>query len=443
MKRKRKIIAIGAMLLLLLAMCVPVFSGALAADEEQLLVVPIAQETALFGADGAQIGTLAPETASGTVLRLTSGEAFLGVRVIYDHAAANKAEKSDLFAGKALVTLTRAGAVATPEATPETPEETPETTAEASGAIMPEQGWIDASLIVTAQSARHAVDLSKLAAKDAKITSLQSAAQASGADDSASDAQLSGNEMAGIFSVESMAAWVPVAAIALGVLGVALLASLAISTATAARVTEGQTGLLSMINDQLTAGLKAVSPLKVEQAAWPREGRVQIVSEALDRVAALAHQGGAYRVEMSSPVQREPEPPPVPEGEEPDLLKLANRLAGVASAAEWHALVNDAGWRAALLQSNPTEKGTYIADDSGYSIIACLMRSVETELAYVVPSYQDPNASEPRWSEFYAVSEDMAVRNYRVDALAVMYIERGTFFLQKSKGKLTRRPQFF
>jgi len=428
LKRKHRFLAIGAIALLLLAQCVPVFSGALAAEEEKPLIVPIGQETALFGADGEQIGTL---KSNHTFVPMT-GESPSSVIVIYDHAAANKAVKSDTLAGKTLVLLSYPDSTAAAEPTPEVAE-----------ATLPTQGWIDASLVVTAHAAQHAADLSKLAAKDATISSLQSAAQAAGADNSASGAQMSGKEKAGIFSADKMEVWVPVAAIALGVLGIGLLAWLAISTATTAWDTESQTRLLIKLNERLTEGLSMKTPLRVEQIAWPQEGHVRLAPDVVEQLAA-ASQSSAYSMHMSEPVQPVVvEPDPIPEGEEPDLLQLANRLAGVAAAAEWHALVKDAGWRAVLLQSNPTEKGTYIADDSGYSIIACLMRSADAELAYVVPSYQDPNASEQRWSEFYAVTEDMAVRNYRVDALAVMYIERGTFFLQKSKGKLIRRPQFF
>jgi hypothetical protein len=114
-------------------------------------------------------------------------------------------------------------------------------------------------------------------------------------------------------------------------------------------------------------------------------------------------------------------------GEEPDLLKLANSLAGVAASANWRAMVSEAGFRYVLLQANPTEKGTYIADESGYSIIAALMRGAEADVAYIVPSYHDPNASENRWHDFYAINESQSVRNYRVEALPVMFIERGVF----------------
>ena len=41
------------------------------------------------------------------------------------------------------------------------------------------------------------------------------------------------------------------------------------------------------------------------------------------------------------------------------------------------------------------------------------------------------------------IHEDMSVKNYYVEALPVMFIERGTFFLPKSKGRLIRRPQYY
>ncbi len=444
--RNRRIIAMCAMLLLLLALCVPVFSGALAADEEQPLVVPISQETAVFGADGAQIGTLAPDAAGGTLLQLYSGESFGGITVVYDHSVANNAEKCDALAGKTLVRFIITDETATPNSTPDatpdaTPEATSDATPEATGATMPTEGWIDAALVVVALFERHAADTNEIANRDAEIISLQSAMQPSDTDGSAVDENQLIDEKGNIFSAEKIDVWVPVAAIAIGIFGLGFLALLAISASNNVREAGRLNRQVAKLNERLAEGLIIKTPLRVEQIAWPREGRVQIVSEALDRVAALLLQGGTYGEQMNPFVKQEE--PAVPEGEEPDLLKLANRLAGVASAAEWKALVKEAGWRAVLLQSNPTEKGTYIADDSGYSIIACLMRNAEAEIAYVVPSYQDPNASEQRWSEFYAVTEGMGVRNYRVDALAVMYIERGTFFLQKSMGKLIRRPQFF
>jgi len=418
--------------LLLIALCVPVLSGALAADEETPLVVPISQETAVFGADGTQVGTLRPDSTKGIVLTLVSGEELAGIQVIFDQAAANEAVKIDLLAGKTLVLFIASAAT-----------ETPETTPDATVTTMPSQGWIDANLIVTALAARHATDVSAIVSKDQEIASLQDQLNASKKSD-VNPTPSAVEKTPGIFSAEKLAVWVPVAAIILGILGLGVLVWVAVSASTAAWESERMVRHLTKLNERLSDGLLLKTPVRIEQIAWPREGHVKLAPDIVEQLAAVAGQNSTYNTRVSEPVQPVVvEPDPIPEGEEPDLLQLANKLAGVASAAEWHALVRDAGWRAVLLQANPTEKGTYIADDSGYSIIGCLMRTPDTGLAYVVPSYQDPNASEQRWGEFYAVSEDMSVRNYRVDALAVMYIERNTFFLQKSKGKLTRRPQFF
>lgn len=425
------------MLLLLIALCVPVLSGALAAEEETPLVVPISQETAVFGADGAQIGTLRPDSATGTVLTLVSGEAFTGVRAVFDQAAANKAESNEALMGKTLVLFRIEGGTATPEATPETTPETTPTT-------LPTQGWIDANLVVTALAARHATDTSAIASKQSDITALEEKLQQANAT-GAIQPETQDEKSQGIFSAEKMDIWVPVAAIAIGLFALGLLAWIAISTATSAWDTESQTKLLAKMGEQIISGLKASGPFRIEQTSWPREGHVKLAPDVVEQLAAVAVQNGALLERVNTPVKEVelPPPPPIPEGEEPDLLQLANRLAGIASAAEWHAIVREAGFRAVLLQANPTEKGTFIADDSGYSIIACLTRSPDAELGYVLPSYQDPNASERRWMEFYSVNENNSVRNYRVDALAVVHIERGTFYLPKSNGKLTRRPQQF
>lgn len=223
---------------------------------------------------------------------------------------------------------------------------------------------------------------------------------------------------------------------------IGMLAWIAVTISAAHEVSSAQTRQLLKLAEHLSNGIVVKSPLKVEQTAWPRDGRVQITSETLDRIASISRQCGAVYTQPPQ-TQKEPEPTPVREGEEPDLLALANSLAGITSAAEWHARVQEAGFYARLLQANPTDKGSYIADEGGYSILACLMRSENAPLAYVVPSYQDPKASEPRWSSFFVVNEDNVVLNFRIDTLPVMFVEHGVFFLLKSKGRLTRRVQYY
>lgn len=448
MRRINRLLTFGASLLLLIALCVPVLSGALAAVEETPLVVPISDETMVFGADGAQIGTLRQDPEKGIVLVLTSGEEFAGIQVIFDQAAANNAETNDALTGKTLVLFSAASATTTSETTPEPvleviAEATPVAASETVSQTMPTQGWIDVNIIVDALVSYHESDVITIASmsddialKNEKIDELSY--------QTTQTVNTTAGKATGIFSAENTSGWVPVAAIALGVLGLGVLVWIAVSVSASAWGSERTVRQLTKLNERISDGLPLKTPVRIEQIAWPREGHVKLAPDIVEQLTAVAGQNGAYNMRVSEPVKIvEPEPEPIPEGEEPDLLQLANKLAGVAAAVEWHAIVKDAGWRAVLLQVNPTEKGTYIADDSGYSIIACLMRTLDAEIGYVLPSYQDPNASEPRWGDFYALTENTSVRNFRVDAMPVMYIERGTFFLPKSKGKLTRRPQQF
>jgi len=432
LKRNRKI-TFGALCLLVIMLCVPAFSGALAA-EEQPIDIPIGQETDVFAEDGTQIGVLRPDPASGIVLQLTSGESFSGVRVLYDYAAANKAGQSDALAGKTVVQFAQQNA-------------TPEGTLSASGVSLPTEGWIHSDLVITALSAQHALDASRIATKQNGITSQPAVETVSQQDQEQIVPAQDSSEPLGVFSQAKSAEWLPFAAIALTIIGLVGLGWIAFSASVAAGAVKQQNKQLSELSGRLLTAVSEKTPTRVEQSELPRSGRITIDSDALDRIVEIADQGMLAYTQAIKVAQTPEEvvdvPKPVPEGEEPDLLALANQLAGKASAAEWYDLVKESGWRAMLLQSNPAERGTYIADNSGYSIVACLMRSAEAEVAYVLPSYQDPNASEDRWREFYVVNEDMVVKNYRLDALATMHIERGTFFLQKSKGKLTRRPQSY
>lgn len=426
MKRKQKRIAIGAMLLLLIALCVPVFSGALAAKEEEPLIVTVENGTMLYDATGKEIGTFKNDENGDMTLENSDKVSSKKLQVVYDAAAASAATATEKTVGKALVLLQQTEADTTQG--------------------MPEEGWIDAVLIVSAQSAKIHQYADENAALIDQIGEFGKTSEVpTGSPQPAIPTTNPTPKVGGMFSAEKIAIWTPVAALVLGAIGVGMLVWMAISAATTAWEAERQTKHLTRAAELLKEGVAIQSPLKIEQDAWPRTGRVPIVSEPIDQLAEIAKQGGMVGMQSGAWMQQpvEPPPPPVCEGEEPELLALANRLAGVASASEWNAIVADAGWRAVQLQSNPTEKGTYIVDDSGYSIIACLARGAEPELAYVLPSYQDPNASEPRWGEFYSIAEDMGVKNYRVEALPVMYIERGTFFLQKTKGSLVRRPQYY
>lgn len=428
MRRRKRVLAVSAWMILLLALCIPAFSGALATDED-LIDVPIGQETDVFNEEGALIGTLQPDAQGGAMFQATKGDPISGVRVRYAPAAVKSAKQSDALIGKTKVQLSLSQ-VAT---------SAPETTAAETAVVLPEYGWIDTNLVITALSARLSVDNSRAKTYEAEIKSLRESlanAQKSKTDEPLPTVNPVPEEVH-----QNTEAWVSYAALALGVVCAGALGWIALSVYASKAEKEHQTEQLKKLNERFTAGVSLNSPVKVEQTSWPKDARVEVVSDSLGRMATKLEQSGTLFSQITSEERfKEAEPQPIPEGEEPDLLALANSLTGIASSAEWRRIVKDAGWRYELLQSNPSDKGNYIADESGYSIIAALMRGAEADLAYIVPSYQDPKASEDRWSEFYSVNRDYAVKDYRVDKLPVMFIDRGVFFLLKSPGRLTRRP---
>ncbi len=425
---RRKRIAVYAVLFLLLALCIPAFSGALAADEIWI-DIPVGRETTVSNEEGETIGVLQPTQESGIVFQANTGERITGVRVQYKLATVTSAKQNEALTGKTKVqlSLVQQDASATEPAATE------------AATILPESGWIDSNLVITALSARIAMDASRTEKNEAEIAALTeklAKVQESQTNDPAPTANpILASEQ------KNTELWIPYAALTLGIVCVGALGWIALSTYAAKIEKEHQTDQLKKLNEHFAKGIPVKEPLKMELNSWPRNARVEIVSDALDHMAKREGQNAGYSVHPTPVEPAKPvELPPVPEGEEPELLKLANSLVGVAASATWRNIVSEAGFRYALLQANPTEKGTYIADDSGFSIIAALMRGAEADIAYIVPSYQDPNASEKRWHDFYSITESESVRRYRVDALPVMFIENGVFFLPKSKGRLTRRP---
>ncbi len=424
MKRKRnRKIAYAGLALMLLSLLLPAWAGALAQGEESI-AVPIFSETPVFAADGAQIGELLADESQKVSLVLKSKETYPGVLVTYSPVIEQSTAQGESPVGKTLVQFSIAleGDQAQP-------------------AGMPAEGWIDANLVVSALTQQHAQDADTIASQAAQIDEFSSGEQITTPEPTSTPEPIVVKEPS-FFSPEKMAIWVPIAAVALGICGILLLGWIAFSASTTAWETRCQAERLAKLNEKIADGLSLKSPVLVEQTAWPNRAMVEVNSGAIDYMAKtlgiVARQG---QTTAQEPIPAPP-PPPVPEGEEPDLLALANRLAGVVSIPDWQAIVKAAGWHAVLLRANPNHNGTYIADESGYSVIACLMRDEEADIGYVLPSHQDTNASEPRWSEFFNITEEMSVRNYRVDALPVMFIERGAFYLQKTVGRLIRRKQY-
>lgn len=435
MMSSKRFLATVAWFILLIALCIPALSGALAEDDNQI-DIPIGQKTDVFNEKGVQVGTLQPDAQGGAAFQPTKGDPVTGVRVRYSLAAVDNVKQNKALIGKTMVQLVL----------PQAPTPTPETTEakKPNPTSLPENGWIDSNLVITALNARISVDTNRANTYRTEISTLQAAlANLNAATPTAAPTPTALPTPTPVQPDHGrVGAWVSYAALALGIVCAGALGWIALSVYAAKNEKERQTKQFTKFNERFAEGVSLKNSVKVEQVSWPRDARVEVVSDCLDRMAANFEQNGALFSQIASkePVKK-PEPLPIPEGEEPDLIALANSLAGVASATEWRNKIREAGWRYALLQANPTEKGTYVEDDSGYSIIGCLMRGAEAELAYVVPSYQDSNAIEDRWHEFYSIDESYKVKNYEVYSLPVMFIERGVFFLPKSKGRLTRRPQ--
>lgn len=433
-----------AVLLLLLSILLPVFSVALAEDYDWLQI-EITQETALLDAAAMQIGTLLPDTGNGLTLLLESGERIEGIQVNYLISSGGEENQTQELAGKTKVSLSIAQAAQTllPEPTLEQAaiDLTPDPTSNESFGKLPPEGWIDTGVVLATLISQHRLDQEAIKDRDAMLAGMTPSPQDPDANPSETTPQPTQDPQPES-DLWARYPWLAYVLVGFGMFAIGMLAWIAVTISAAHEVSSAQTRQLLKLAEHLSNGIVVKSPLKVEQTAWPRDGRVQITSETLDRIASISRQGGAVYTQPPQ-TQKEPEPTPVREGEEPDLLALANSLAGITSAAEWHARVQEAGFYARLLQANPTDKGSYIADEGGYSILACLMRSENAPLAYVVPSYQDPKASEPRWSSFFVVNEDNVVLNFRIDTLPVMFVEHGVFFLLKSKGRLTRRVQYY
>lgn len=432
-------------ILLLLALCVflsaffPAFAAL--ADQEDTVEIPITAETALLNATGKQVGTLSPDPENGVQLELKNGEIISGIRVFYTFGDGGEKEKNDAVACKTKVSLALLPKTA-PEAT-ETQDKTPNPQEpKQDESSLPPFGWIDSTLVVAALSALHDLDKETLASRDAELAQLRSATPQPSTTAALPTPTMEAETGSGFLSSGSTLVLAAFLALALALTGVGFLAWIAISSAAKKRTLEQQNTRINEIGAYLEKLPQVLTEQNKEQKLWREEGIPKLISTTMGHFSALSAQSVRQQALADEPKQAlVVEPEPVPEGEEPELLALANRLAGVAAVGEWNQIVRDAGWRAMTLRENPNNANIYIEDPSGYSIVAALMRDETQQVVYIVPSYQDCNAQEDRWSTFFSIEEDISVRNYRLDALPVMFIERGAFFLIKSKGRLTRRPK--
>jgi len=304
---------------LLVALCIPVFSGALAEDDN-LIDIPIGQTVEVFDEKGDSIGTLEPDPQGGAVYQAKKGDPVAGVRVRYLLAKVENAKQIDALIGKTKVQLTlMQAATPTPETT-EAKKPNPET--------LPEYGWIDSNLIITALNAQMAVDKSRANTYQAEIAALQEALANVNAEKPTAVPTPAATTVPEKEEKEAVGAWVAYAALALGIVCAGALGWIALSVYAGKNEKERQTDQLKKLNERFADGVSLKNAVKVEQVSWPKNARVEVGSDSLDRIAANWEQSGAL-LSQSTPKEpaKEPEPLPIPEGEEPDLIALANSLA--------------------------------------------------------------------------------------------------------------------
>ncbi len=415
MIRIKSRVAICVALLMILALWIPAIRES-SAEGEQTIELRISEDTEVLDDAGKKIGELRPgESGTSAVYAPNGGEEIPNVAVAYTLSGSIAAEPNQALAGKAMVTLRW------------TQEET---------LVV----WIDSSIVLAALETLHAADAGAIGSMQAEIESLHNRLEKAN-ETIAANAQAVEQAAAEPGKTPWTFAWsstvFQIAVCALGALGLLCLIWIGISLVRGVTRIEEVSDRVNGVNARMKEGLSIKNTVRVEQTGWPQNGRVMIGAESLDKLASEMR-----RTLESNEKKRSFEPPaPIvyPPGREPELLALANRLAGVGFAEKWYEQIRSAGYRVVLLTTNPRERGTLIADSTGNSILACLMTSADAEIGYLIPSFQDPRADEPDWSDYYLVKEDETVQNYRIEELALMHVERGTFFMRKSTGILLHR----
>ncbi len=484
MKRWKKPLAYVIGLASVLALCIPALHGALAEDA-QTIEIRISKTTDVYGDNGKVIGTLIPgECGEATYMPVKGSEAY-GVQVLYTYAGdSGDAILGGNLGGKTKVTLrwdsgstispgeAAASAAdqtgpqaqtppaaespateqsADPNATPTpVPTPTPEPTPTIEPSV-PDHVWIDTGLIVAALMDLHAADAQAIWERDTQIEILKAgsadAGQSPASAPPAKEEPNVENSGAQPSTVEDSLLYL-IFKSAMLVLGVAFLGWIAVSEAgrkknsnslvTNANETGKSLGSISRNTDalpriasSLDTGMKTLpSGEQLKQIFGGESGKEQRIAqpnEPPDDSNLQTSKNEEPKIKIS-----------LPDGAQPDLIGLANRLAGIASADEWFKLVDQAGFHAKLLQTSPTGRDVWIEDRFKNSTLACLMRSASDDKAYLIPSFNDARASEDHNGKFYQITEDRSVTYYRIELLAIMNVRDKIYFSFHSQGKLVR-----
>ena len=468
MKRRNRMLAVCALFALLLAVCVPVLSVA-SADGEGTIIVPIYGTRTCYGDNGKQIGVLNPGESAGSqpTYQADDSDNAVTVIVLYNYTAEDSVLGSDKLEGKVKVTLQRApettpvpaespdAAASVPEAdTSVSPEETVEATPEMVTLPQIEQigdVWVDASIVVSALSEAKQQDdsnISNLNEQIAKLTGNNATEEpvarpadiAEGEiDNPDADAEQTGSLPSLLFPIIACVALLIIAG---GVIWVAISAARNARESKKSNDEENSKHKslksidqsLSRLSNQTSTGdaVKEAFVDKTNSNPYMRTvandtAETRAILARMEQKTDFAPQSDRQPINLDTVKRRE-------------IIALANSLAGIAAREEWANIILEKGYRYVLVQTSATDREALQEDRMGNSVLACLMKGAEAEEAYLVPSFEDPNAGENLWKNFYAVTDDASMQHYRIDELTVMkVVNNGAFFTLDTKGKLARK----
>jgi hypothetical protein len=467
MKRWKTSLVLIICSLLMIALCIPVLQSA-SADDEQTFEIPISKTQVVYDDNKEIAGTLNPVIEGAASFTLPNEECVQGVHVIYTYAGDSTVTSSGKLLGMTKVTLrwdasatepaqeapplesiepTEAGAAQESTSTPAPATDIAASEAQIVASVIPDQVWIQTEVVLAALVKNHTSDAETIALQSAEIQRLKDEINGVEQDTTNSNAMTTDGNAAKKDTAEAKS---PVILTlfwcAIAVLVVGSLVWIAFSEDRKSRFLGEVVGHEKETNENLkgiSSNLKPISSIhenmEAGQKKQPTSAQIGLMSEHTDRLTTGLSEINATLQNMKANVNSEGEKTEEEVvGQRAEVIALANRLAGITSEEEWSDLVKAAGYRYVLLQSSPTSRKALIEDRGRNSILAGLMKPTEKDLAFLVPSYHDACAQEPRWNDFYSITDDRSVTYYLIQELAVMHIQEETFFILKSPGKLTR-----
>lgn len=452
MKVTKNLLAICALVALLLAVCGPVFSVA-KADGDGTIIITISGTTTCYGDNGKQIGILNTDGNVQLTYRAIGSKQDIPVILLYSYTAEDSGLGADKLEGKVKASLQHAPT--STDTSPDTPDPNTSPTPEVSATPLPElpsEVWVDASVAIPALNKEIIQRDKELADKDPQnvATTVNGATE----EPVATPADIAEGEIdnpgVGTEQTGSLPSWLFSIIICVALLiiagGVIWSAVSAAQNAREAKKSNDEKNSkhqslksmdqsLARLSNQTSAGDAVKEALTDKTSGNPYMRTV--ANDTAETRAILA------RMEQKTDFAPQPEQRPTDPNtvKRREVIALANSLAGIAAREDWADILAQSGYRYVLVQTDPNSQNVLRENKAEASVLACLMKGAEAEEAYLVPSFEDPNAGENLWKNFYAVTDDASVQHYRIDELAVMkVVNNGAFFTLDTKGKLSRRP---